>query len=87
MDGDLAGCTAPVEAEAPIAYGDRSHCFRRRVRYRLRWRRIVFLFTPNDHARNSGGDIYSNRYGGLWQLEPQHNDDRSRAVEYAPIWR
>jgi hypothetical protein len=65
MDGYLAGYTAPVEAGAPMAYGDR-HCFRRRVRYRMRRRSIVFLFAHNDHARNSGGDIYSNRYGGLW---------------------
>jgi hypothetical protein len=66
MGSDPAGYAAPVEAEAHIAYDDRSHCFPRRVRYRLRWRWIVFRFTHNDHARYPGGDIYSGCYGGIW---------------------
>ncbi len=64
--GILLGTLLPWKRQAHIAYDDRSHCFRRRVRYGLRRRWVVLLFTHNDHAGYCGGDIYSNRYSGLW---------------------
>lgn len=83
MGGDLPGYTAAVQAEAVgVTFRDHNHCFRGCVPDRLRW--IIFS-THNDHLWNTGWDIYSNHYCGLWQLEPQHNHDRSGAVELAPI--
>ena len=83
MGGDLPGDPAAVQAEAMgVTLRDHNHCFRGCVPYRLR--RIIF--SPyHGHLGNTAWDLYSNHYCGLWQFEPQHNHDRSRAVELAPI--